>query len=143
MGRGIVPHLWVADIEKSCAFYKESLGFESRMRWPETGAMSWCLVGLGDAEIMIATFPPLREGEGPSTGFEDKVRERGQGKSACTLYIEVPDVNAHHERTRESGPTFPDPIADRFWGQREYTVEDPDGNWLTFWEPLRDRSAEN
>jgi uncharacterized glyoxalase superfamily protein PhnB len=29
-----------------------------------------------------------------------------------------------------------DPLADRPWGQREFTVEDPGGNWLTFWQRL-------
>ena len=26
-----------------------------------------------------------------------------------------------------------DPLADRPWGQAEFTVADPDGHWLTFW----------
>ena len=33
-----------------------------------------------------------------------------------------------------SDPKIVDPLADRPWGQAEFTVEDPTGNWLTFWK---------
>jgi uncharacterized glyoxalase superfamily protein PhnB len=37
----------------------------------------------------------------------------------------------------KAGATIIDPLADREWGQTEFTVEDPEGNWLTFWRVKR------
>ncbi|MGI8534451.1 MAG: VOC family protein, partial [Candidatus Limnocylindrales bacterium] len=56
--------------------------------------------------------------------------------SALALYIEAPDLDAYYARVGEQGVTVVDPIADRPLGQREFTIQDPQGNWLSFWEAL-------
>ena len=52
------------------------------------------------------------------------------------MYIEAPDLDAYYERLKADGIEIVDPIADRPWGQREFTVADPQGNWLSFWRAL-------
>lgn len=50
----------------------------------------------------------------------------------CT--IEATDLEELNEKLIAQGLTIIDPLADRPWGQSEFTVADPDGNWLTFWK---------
>ena len=47
-----------------------------------------------------------------------------------------PGYNAAIRSRLEARVAIPDPLAQREWGQREFTVEDPEGNWLTFWKGL-------
>jgi uncharacterized glyoxalase superfamily protein PhnB len=56
--------------------------------------------------------------------------------SPTALYIEAPDLDAFFEQLQGDGMEIVDPIADRAWGQREFTVADPQGNWLSFWRAL-------
>jgi len=49
--------------------------------------------------------------------------------------MEASDLDAFYARLQAAeGARIIDPLASRPWGQDEFTVEDPDGNWLTFWE---------
>ena len=50
------------------------------------------------------------------------------------LYIEASDLLAFHSRLEAAGARIVDPLAERPWGQQEFTVEDHEGNWLTFWK---------
>jgi len=134
---GVVPHLWVSGLAASVQLYTEAFGFDVALRYPEAGEMSWCALRLGESEIMLAA-PPAQDGPagGPSPEFRAAVRARVGVPGACSLYIRVEDVAAHHARAAAHGARIVDPLADRPWGQREYTAADPDGFWLTFWQPV-------
>jgi uncharacterized glyoxalase superfamily protein PhnB len=48
--------------------------------------------------------------------------------------MEASDLAAFYSRLEAAaGVRIVDPLATRPWGQDEFTVEDHDGNWLTFW----------
>jgi uncharacterized glyoxalase superfamily protein PhnB len=66
--------------------------------------------------------------------YNEAIRERLGTASSTALYIEAEDLAEFHSRLKAGG-TVPiiDPLASRPWGQEEFTVEDPAGNWLTFW----------
>jgi uncharacterized glyoxalase superfamily protein PhnB len=66
------------------------------------------------------------------------IRERLGRQSSIALYIEAEDLAAFHSRLKASGAVrIIDPLAERPWGQEEFTVEDHEGNWLTFWRKPR------
>jgi len=50
-----------------------------------------------------------------------------------TLFIEVEGVNALHDRLKTS-VTVVMPIETKFYGMREFAIEDPDGYVITFAE---------
>ncbi len=53
------------------------------------------------------------------------------------LYIHAPDLKQLHERlSQDKGVKIVDPLANRPWGQAEFTIEDPEGTFLTFFEAL-------
>ena len=55
-------------------------------------------------------------------------------RSSMALYIEAEDLADFYSRLEAGGAVrIVDPLAARPWGQQEFTVEDNEGNWLTFW----------
>jgi predicted enzyme related to lactoylglutathione lyase len=68
-----------------------------------------------------------------SDEYNAAIRERVGSKAPNALYIEEPDIDTYYRRVRESGGRIVDALAPRPWGQREFTIEDAAGNWLTFW----------
>ena len=68
-----------------------------------------------------------------SDEYNAAIRERIGSKAPNALYIEEPDIDSYYDRVREAGAQIVDLLAPRPWGQREFTVEDVAGNWLTFW----------
>lgn len=106
-------------------FYRERLGFKVERGGPEDSNAS---LSFGEARIML---------EIPTDYYNEKyntaIRQRMGNASPHALYIEAPDIDGLYARLQARGVRIPDPIADRPWGQREFTVEDHEGNWLTFW----------
>jgi len=83
----------------------------------------------GDGHLMIETAADFYGGP-----YNEAIRERLGTPSSTALYIEAEDLAAFYSRLKASGTVrIIDPLADRPWGQEEFTVEDHAGNWLTFW----------
>lgn len=110
-------------------FYRDRLGFTVERGGPEDGNVA---LSFGDARIMLDSVPT----EYYSASYNEAIANRMGASAPTALYIESPDLDAHYERLEMGGIGFVDPIADRPWGQREFTVADPYGNWLSFWRVL-------
>jgi uncharacterized glyoxalase superfamily protein PhnB len=83
----------------------------------------------GDGHLMIETAADFYSDE-----YNEAIRERLGTPSSTAFYIEAEDLAAFHSRLNAGGIVrIIDPLASRPWGQEEFTVEDPAGNWLTFW----------
>jgi lactoylglutathione lyase len=106
--------LFVADLERSVAFYRDLIGLELKLR--------------GDGYVEFATA-------GCKLGLYDRNRLReltGQGTDAPgqpggEVVFLVEDVDAEAERLREAGATVLKGPVDRPWGHRTLHLEDPDG----------------
>ena len=122
----VMPSLRFADLRAALDFYTNTLGFALRRGTAEEGNIA---LDFGDASLMI-------EGAGTfySEGFNAAIRERLGRGGPNSLYMEAPELDALYERARAAGASIVDPLAERPWGQSEFTVEDPGGNWLTFWK---------
>ena len=125
-GYGVIPSIRVRNIPKALAFYTDKLGFELLRGGPDQENNS---LKRGDAQIMI---------EGPaafySPGYNEAINRRMGTPSATAFYIEADDLEALYSAATTSGLSVIDPLSPREWGQSEFTVEDPEGNWLTFWK---------
>jgi uncharacterized glyoxalase superfamily protein PhnB len=124
----VMPSLRFADLPAAMEFYTKTLGFTHRRGTAEEGNIA---LDFGDASVMI-------EGAGTfySPEYNAAIRERLGRGSANALYMEAPELEALYERVQAAGARIVDPLAARDWGQSEFTVEDPAGNWLTFWKAL-------
>ncbi|MGI8926874.1 MAG: VOC family protein [Tepidiformaceae bacterium] len=125
---GVIPSIRVRDMKEAVAFYSGTLGFELLRGGPDEENIS---LGRGDARIMIESSAAFY-----SPAYNEAIRERLGTPSATALYIEAQDLEALCERAGAAGRRIIDPLGDRPWGQSEFTVEDPEGNWLTFWRAL-------
>jgi uncharacterized glyoxalase superfamily protein PhnB len=122
---GVIPALRVRDMGEALAFYLGPLEFTLE-RGGENESNS-ALVR-GDARLMLETAADHYGEE-----YNAAIRERLGSPSSIALYIEATDLAAFQARLEAAGARIVDPFADRPWGQAEFTVEDHEGNWLTFW----------
>jgi lactoylglutathione lyase len=106
--------LFVGDLERSTAFYRDVIGLPFKLQ--------------GDGYVEFAT-------EGAKFGLYDRNRLdelTGQdsttpGRPGGEVVFLVGDVAAEAERLRGAGATILKGPVDRAWGHRTVHVEDPDG----------------
>ena len=128
-GSSLVPAIRVSDMDAAIHFYRDELGFKVERGGPEDANVA---LSFGDARIMLDRVPT----DYYSASYNEAIARRMGVSAPTAFYIESPDLDAHYERLVEAGIEIVDPIADRAWGQREFTVADPNGNWLSFWRAL-------
>jgi lactoylglutathione lyase len=121
----LTPNLLVSNLERSLAFYVDTLGFERGMTVPDAPPFVFASVTsepveifLNDAATAVKEYPAFAGKPIGATG---------------TLYIEVEGVDALHDRIKSTVKIVM-PIATQFYGMREFGIEDPDGYVLTFGE---------
>lgn len=122
----VIPSLRVRDMKPALDFYTNVLGFVIQRGTADEDNVS---LNRGEAHFMIE-----RPGTFYSEAYNAAIRERMGGLSPHAIYVEAPDLEELHGKLVAAGAKVLDPLATRPWGQAEFTVEDPDGNWLTFWK---------
>lgn len=123
--RKLTPNLLVTSVERSLAFYVDTLGFERGMTVPDQSPFAFASVTGGPVEIF---FNDAAGAVKEYPGFAGKpIGATG------TLFIEVEGVDALHDRL-EPAVKIVMPIVTQFYGLREFAVEDPDGYVITFAE---------
>ena len=126
----LTPNLLVASVERSLAFYVDTLGFTRGMTVPEASPLAFASVTGGAVEIFF---------NDAATAVKEYPAFDGKAIGATgTLYIEVEGVDALHDRLK-SKVKIVMPIATQFYGMREFAIADPDGYVITFAE----RAAES
>lgn len=123
---GVIPSIRVHDLAAALDCYELALGFTVLRGDATTGN---CALQRGDARVMIEG-----PGEFYSPAYNEAIRRRLRSRSSMALYIEAADLEALYEHVQAVGLAVVDPLAARPWGQTEFTVEDLDGHWLTFWK---------
>ena len=123
--RKLTPNLLVASVERSLAFYVGTLGFERGMTAPDASPFAFAAVTSGAVEIFlndaagaVKEYPAFAGKPIGATG---------------TLFIEVEGVDALHDRLKPAVKIVM-PIETKFYGMREFAIEDPDGYVITFAE---------
>jgi predicted enzyme related to lactoylglutathione lyase len=110
--RNLVPMVFVADVERSMAFYKH-LGFEVGNTFPEERATkpTWAWLHCGEAQLMLAA------------ANEEIVADQQR----VLFYLYTDDVAAARSSLVEAGLN-PGEISNPFYSPRgEFEVKDPDG----------------
>jgi catechol 2,3-dioxygenase-like lactoylglutathione lyase family enzyme len=131
----LVPELLVSNHAASLDFYVRIIGFQVRY---ERAAEKFAYLDLGGAELMI-------EQETDVTATAPHERPYGRGMS---LQIEVEDLGAILSRLQQAGIPLFGPVEDawyraneRYVGNRQFWVQDPDGYLLRFFEDLGESQA--
>ena len=120
-----LPLLFTADIERSRAFYCDQLGFTLTNRYDAGGNLSWCMLAMEGARIML------------EQADADRLAGLADNQSDIALYFLCEDVDALHERFTANGVDLEPPIV-AFYGMKQLEIRDPDGRGLCFEHPVRD-----
>jgi len=107
----LMPRLPVTDIDRSVAYYQETLGF--RLAW-RTGDGSQAALSSGAIEMLLLV---------PWTG------DSPPPPQAAYVYVEDPDALC--TEYQQAGADIVDPVASRPYGMRDFMVRDPDGHRFT------------
>lgn len=107
----LMPRLPVSDLERSIAYYQETLGF--RLAWR---TIDGHLAALASGEIEILFLVPWTGDSPPPTH---------------SAYVYVDDPDALCAEYLQAGADVVDPVASRPYGMRDFVVRDPDGHRFT------------
>ena len=118
----LVPMLVYRDAPAAIEFLCKSFGFEEKYRLPMPDGR------IGHAELEYAGQRVTLSSEYPEMGL---VSPEGLPNLHMQLTCYVDDVDAHHAHAEAAGVTILEPVADQFYGDRNYRAVDCEGNrWI-------------
>uniref|UniRef100_A0A831ZYD0 NUDIX domain-containing protein n=1 Tax=Desulfacinum infernum TaxID=35837 RepID=A0A831ZYD0_9BACT len=109
-GEQLVLAVYVQDLEKSCRFFVD-FGFVVSRRDGPFVELRW-----EDALLFLVERPEAKPPETP----------------VGNIRVMVSDVEAIYEKARQSGYPIVTPLADRYYGLKDFVVAGPDGIHLRF-----------
>ena len=112
----LAPQLLVGDLTRSIAYY-ERLGFTFGEPWD-----GFYAIGTQDGLELHLKEAPISDAE-----RQDRREQEHLDASAG-----VDGIEAFYERCVASGATILKPLAPTAWGTKDFYVEDPDGNVISF-----------
>ena len=124
----LMPMISVDSVDQARAFYVDKLGFGHMMGMlGKDGQLDFCTVTLNGAKVMLTR--PQERTEGTSAT---------SAKRPVELYLQVEDVNAYHDKLHKQGVRITGPLTDQWWGDRTFTVIDPYGYQIWFYQTVGD-----
>jgi uncharacterized glyoxalase superfamily protein PhnB len=128
----VIPYLFYEDVAAAAAWLSEAFDFAETLRHTtRDGTVTHVELTWAGDSIMLGV---VDRGEGQALGYR---AARGEPHSSF-VFIIIPDVEPHFERSVRAGATVIVPPDDKPYGQRQYTVEDPEGHRWSFSEQVRD-----
>lgn len=116
----ITPFLHVPDMREALSFFCDVLTFEVKYRHS-----NYAYIELGGCGLRLLEEPTRKLNP--------------DGKARVAICIDVADIDALHAKLSPSLAKVPpdrvEPLKDMPYGQREFQVRLPDGDWLNFTAP--------
>lgn len=119
------PLIYVSDLKASIIFYKDTLGFEVGELYPSDNNPTYAPIIIGKDKLMLVQARKSNQ----------KFYEKGICGSGVQLFIKVNDVDAIYKKVKDEVKIF-DEIETKSWGDREFTIKDPDGYLITFYSQV-------
>jgi glyoxylase I family protein len=129
--RGMAPLIYVFDMPKSLAFYRDVLGFKLvTTSAPEGSHFDWCMLEYHGGQFMLNTaYDRSRRPPNP-----DAARTAAH-RDTC-FYFACPDPDAAYEHVRAKNIAAKPPEVS-FYGMKQLYIKDPDGYELCFRRPSK------
>ncbi len=121
---GISPFFIVSDVDRTIAFYRDTLGFEVRFVEPEQ-APFFAILGRDGAQILVKSDKDVAPLPNP----------RRHANMRWDAFVYAPDPDALAAEFVEDGAVFSVPLKDTHDGLRGFEICDPDGYVLFFGRP--------
>lgn len=132
--KSLTPSLAVSDMRNSIRFYTEVLGFTLEYSLPgPDGDLVHASISNGEVRLMIG--PATFSGE-PVTG------DVGKGMALYLIVRDDEDIDALCDHAKLNGAQVLQEPRDEFWGDRIWSVADPDGYELVIAKHTRDVSEQ-
>lgn len=106
----LVVEIYVRNLDRAVEFYR-SLGFQLLERKDGFAAVTW---------------------EGHELFLDERPGYEPPPSPQANVRVMVPDVDAWWRRATGTGARVLAPIADRYYGLRDFTIADPDGFGIRF-----------
>ena len=121
----VLPALFYDDPNAALEWLAKAFGFEPRLSYTnDAGGVAYAEVELGDGIVAV------RQARGHSP--HDASPRASGGVNTAHVAVVVPDVDAHCAHAQQAGARVVEPLTDKFYGLRSYTVEDCEGHRWTF-----------
>jgi len=122
-------NLRVKSVAESLRYYEDVLGFKDDFHHGnEDGTLMYASLKRGEAQVMLSSLEDVPEAARPFTGAGIDV----------LFNLKDGDVDAYYAEVKQKGAKIAAEVEDKFWGQREFVVEDPDGYRLVFTKHVKD-----
>ena len=122
--QAISPFFIVGNVDRTIAFYRDKLGFETRYREPEQDPF-FAIVGRDGGQVLV------KSGQGVAP-LPNPARHPAMRWDA---FVYTPDPDALAEEFARNGAAFSKSLADTHDGLRGFEISDPDGYVLFFGRP--------
>jgi catechol 2,3-dioxygenase-like lactoylglutathione lyase family enzyme len=122
--QAISPFFIVSNVDQTIAFYRDKLGFETRLRAPDPNPF-FAIIGRGGAQLFVKSdkdVPPL-----PNHKRHPSMR--------WDAFVYAADPDALASEFADHGAAFSVPLKDTQDGLRGFEICDPDGYVLFFGRP--------
>jgi PhnB protein len=133
----VVPMLSYEDVGRAADWIVEAFGFEEVERYEDERTVTHVTLRLGDGIVFLGNPGP--EYRGPRKLAETCEAARRMLETPYVVdgvFVEVGDIDAHHERARAAGATILTELEDNPGvGQRQYRAEDIEGHRWMFAQP--------
>ena len=114
--------LLCSDLEKTRAFYSETMGFEIYRDLP-----NWIELKVGSS--LLTLRPHGRDYDGPSISTKS-------AKVQLAFRVHPEEVKSAERALRQAGVRILDPTTDQAWGHRTLFFKDPEGNILEIYADI-------
>jgi PhnB protein len=128
----ITPYLYYEDCAAAADWLCNAFGFTERFRMAgPDGKVGHAEIQLADGVVMMGT---------PGPDYRNPSRH---GNVTNLTYVYVDDVDKHYQHAKEAGAKIVGELEDKFYGDRSYAAEDPQGHHWSFAQHVRDVAPED
>jgi uncharacterized glyoxalase superfamily protein PhnB len=132
----VMPCITYRDAPAAIDFLCKAFGFGKKMVMAGEGnVIAHAELTLGNAMVMLGSHKDTSYGKLVTT-------PREVGICTQTIYLVVPDADAHHARAKAAGAEIVIDLVTQDYGGRDYSCRDPEGHIWTFgtydpWAPTK------
>jgi PhnB protein len=128
----VTPYLLYEDLDAAMDWLVATCGFAERFRAPgPDGKPMHGELSMHEGVVMMGA---------PGNGYRNPKK---LGSATQLVYVYVDDVDTHHAKAAAAGAAILSQPEDQVYGDRNYTLEDPEGHQWTFGQHVRDVAPED
>jgi uncharacterized glyoxalase superfamily protein PhnB len=133
----VVPMLSYEDVGRAADWIVEAFGFEEVERYEDERTVTHVTLRLGEGIVFLGNPGPEYRGPRKLAATCEAARRMLETPYVVDgVFVEVDDIDAHHERARAAGATILSELeGNPGVGQRQYRAEDIEGHRWMFAQP--------